>query len=331
MTEAFIYSWQVIAPILLMVVAGYVAKRILPMDTDFYKLVNKLCFRIFLPTSLFCNVYRMQAISEVNGKVLLFVIFAILLTVVLGMVVAHFIPERDQKGVMVQVAFRSNNMIMGIYIASALGGAAAESFAVSTVAISVCLFNILAVIVLEYYAGSESRGIKQTLEALIKNPLLIAILLGFLCVFIRNIERSIFGDTPFTLQNNLPSVYKLLTDFSKVATPVMIFNLGALLDFGATKAKLNRIIFGVCLRLLIAPAICLLLAVLLRNPLEITSVEYPALIAVFTTPAAVSGSVMVAEIGGDSQLASQIIIWSTAFSMVTMFLFIFAFRLMGLI
>lgn len=324
MAESFGYAWHVIAPILLMVAAGYFARRLLPMDLSFYQQFNKLCFRIFLPVSLFCNTCKISDIGSISWKVLLFIIFGILLAVLIGVIVVRFIPERAEKGVLVQASFRSNNTVIGLYIATALGGEAAEGFAVAALAAAVCLFNILAVVVLEYYAGSGTKSVRETVKALTKNPLLIAILLGLICVLARE-------NTPFTLRDSLPSLYTALTDFSKVATPAMIFNLGALLDFKATKEKLKRIVLGISLRLLIVPFVCLSLAVSLRGALGITAVEFPALIAIFASPAAVAGSVMVAEIGGDSQLASQIIVWSTAFSMITLFLFIFVFRLGGFI
>lgn len=331
MLESFGYAWHVIAPILLMVAAGYFARKFLPLDLKFYQQFNKLCFRIFLPVSLFCNTYKISDLGSISWKVLIFIVCGILLAVLIGIIAVRFIPERSEKGVLVQASFRSNNTVIGLYIATALGGARAEGFAVAALAVAVCLFNILAIVVLEYYAGTGKRSLSQTVRSLFKNPLLIAIFCGIVCILIREVENAVLGSVPFTLENSLPSVYKVLTDFSKVATPAMVFNLGALLDFKATREKLDRIILGISLRLVVVPLVCLALAVILRGTLGITSVEFPALIAIFASPAAVAGSVMVAEIGGDSQLASQIIVWSTAFSMITLFLFIFAFRFAGII
>ena len=331
MAESFGYAWHVIAPILLMVAAGFFARRVLPMDLKFYQQFNKLCFRIFLPVSLFCNTYKISDLGSISWKVLLFIIFGILLAVLIGVAVVRFVPSRAEKGVLVQASFRSNNTVIGLYIATALGGEAAEGFAVAALAAAVCLFNILAVVILEYYAGTGKKSIRETVRALTKNPLLIAIFLGLICILVRETEISILGTARFTLKDSMPSLYTALTDFSKVATPAMVFNLGALLDFKATKEKLGRIVLGISLRLVIVPLVCLSLAVWFRGALGITAVEFPALIAIFASPAAVAGRVMVAEIGGDSQLASQIIVWSTAFSMVTLFLFIFAGRLGGFI
>ena len=331
MLQSFSYAWNVIAPILLMILAGMLALRIFPMDRDFYKQLNKLCFRFFLPINLFCNVYKIADLSEISWKLLLFAVFGVFFAMGIGILVASRIPEREQKGVLVQAAFRSNNTVIGLYLATALGGAAAEAFASVALALVVCIYNILAVLVLEYYAGSRKRSLKETCRSLLKNPLLLALLAAFAVLLLRGGERLIWGSVPFTLEKNLPFVYKALTDFSKVATPVMIFILGAQLDFTAAREKWNRILLGVGLRLVIIPVICLSLAIALRKPLGLTELELPTFLAVYASPAAVSGSVMVAEIGGDSELAGQIIVWSSALSMLTLFLFISALRFAGLL
>lgn len=331
MFETFSYAWNVIAPILAMIAAGFAARRLLPMDEKFYKQLNALCFRVFLPMNLFCSVYKITGLSSVRWPVLLFAAGGVLLAAALGFIVIQFIPEREQKGVLVQATFRSNSTIIGLYLASALGGAAAEAFASVVLAVTVCIYNVLAVVVLEYYAGTKKRTFSETCASLLKNPLLNAILAGFAVLILRAVEKALFGDLPVTLQNTFAFLYKALTDFSKVASPLMIFALGAQLDFSDVHGKLGRLVLGCSMRLLVVPAVCLGLAAALRSPLQLTSVEVPALIAVFATPAALSGSVMVSEIGGDSRLTSQIIVCTTAFSMLTLFAIICIFRGIGLL
>ena len=48
--------------------------------------------------------------------------------------------------------------------------------------------------------------------------------------------------------------------------------------------------------------------------------EFPALIGVFGTPAAVSSAIMAGEMGNDEQLATQLVVWSSVASIFTMFL-----------
>jgi hypothetical protein len=46
---------------------------------------------------------------------------------------------------------------------------------------------------------------------------------------------------------------------------------------------------------------------------------YPALIALFASPVAVSSAVMAGSMGGDEQLATQLVVWTSLFSILTIF------------
>ena len=88
------------------------------------------------------------------------------------------------------------------------------------------------------------------------------------------------------------------------------------------------------MRLVIAPLVGIGTGMLISantNLINLTSVEYPALISLFASPIAVSSAVMVGEIGGDEQLAGQLVVWTSVFSMFTMFGIIFTMKTFGLI
>ena len=65
--------------------------------------------------------------------------------------------------------------------------------------------------------------------------------------------------------------------------------------------------------------------------LPMSRVEYPALVAIFASPIAVSSSVMVSEIGGDDQLGAQYVVWTSAGSMVSLFITVFIMRSFGIL
>ena len=109
----------------------------------------------------------------------------------------------------------------------------------------------------------------------------------------------------------------------------MLFVLGTRLDFSAVKELLPQLTLGVSLRLVVAPLVIIGGALLLRGPLGLTTVEMPTLVAISSTPVAVSSAVMVQEIGGDDQLASQLVIWTTALSLVTVFCIVYLLRTFG--
>ncbi len=323
--DNFLYALRAIMPILLIIGLGAVVRRLGSWDTVFFKRLNGLCFHLFLPISLFCNVYAVSELSEMNWKLIGVLILGILASLAMGWVAVQLlVPRRDQKGVVIQASFRANHAILGLPLAEALGGAAAMGFASLTTAVAVPVFNVLAVLVLSCY-GDRSRPSGAALaKRVAKNPLIVATLLGVACVLARNLLGI-----PIPLLQRVPPVYTALQNLAKIASPVMLFVLGACLDFKAVGALLPQVTLGVVLRLIATPALILGVMLALREPLQLTVVEMPAMVAVCASPVAVSSAVMTQEIGGDDQLASQLVVWTSVLSMLTIFVIVCILRSIG--
>ena len=323
--ETFLFALRAIAPILLIIGLGMAVRRLGNWDGAFFKRLNGLCFHLFLPINLFWNIYTVEDLREINWLLMGFLALGILAALGIGWVVTTLlIRERSQKGVMIQASFRANHAILGLPLAESLGGAAAMGFASVAKSMCVPIYNILAVWILSWYSGAEHPGMKTLLKRMAKNPLIGASLFGMLLVILRN---ALGLETP--VLQSLPSIYKTLQNLSRVASPLMLFVLGACLDFKAVGGLLPKISLGVLLRLVLAPGVVIGASLLLWEPLQITSVHMPTILAVCASPVAVSSSVMTQEIGGDDQLASQIVVWSSAASMLTIFLLVFFLRSVG--
>ena len=129
MIETFQYALRAVLPILFLIAAGFFVRRVGPWDSKFYKSLNKLGCHVFMPLNLFCNIYNIEDLSQVNWPMVLVVLAGIVLCLVLGMAAAQCLRQREQRGVLVQAAFRSNQAILGLPVAQALGGDASMAFA----------------------------------------------------------------------------------------------------------------------------------------------------------------------------------------------------------
>lgn len=331
------FSFNAVMPILLLMLTGYLLNRLHFADDAFFKKANTLVFKLFLPVLLFMNVYEIKSLGSVNWSVALYCVFAILLICLCGFAVAKiFFKKRDQIPVVAQCAFRSNYAIIGIPLADTLGGAQAVGFASVLSAFSIPLFNTLAVIILSHYSHTDHKGeFKDTLKKTAKNPLIIGVFLGVLVVGIRSLlPLNESGEIIFSIKRDMPFLYSALSNLSKGASPLALVVLGARFDFKAVSTLKKQIFAGTFMRLCIAPLIGIGLAFILSEYtplLSVTQVEYPALISLFATPIAVSSAVMVGEIGGDEQLASQFVVWTSLFSMFSMFIIIFTMKKFALI
>ena len=334
MFETFLYAFHAVMPMLLIMLLGFIVRRIGPWDGRFFKQVNKLCFHLFLPLSLALSVYNIQDLTAINWPALLFLPFCVLLCAGMGWVAARFlVPRRNQKGVILQAAYRSNQSFLGLPLASALGIEGAVAFASVAIALCIPLFNILSVVCLSYYSDREGvqADFRSMVRGVLTNPLVVGILTAICLVVIRQFLPTVDGVPVFSIARNLPSVYTAISNLAKVASPMMLFVLGTNLDLGSTRSILKELSLGLFLRLIAAPVLALSLFLLLRGPLGITPVEIPALLASFATPVAVSTPVMTQEIGGDEQLAGQLVVWSSLLSMFTIFCFIFLLRSFGVL
>ena len=334
MKDIFFYTLRAILPILLIVFLGSITRPAGPWPDDCYKTLNQLCFRLFLPIHLFYNVYSVENLAAMNWKVLCYLFFSVFLCLALGLITSRlFVHDRGQKGAVIQASFRSNQAILGLPLANALGGEEAMAFASLGTSVCVPVFNVLAVVVLAIYSGEEKSKISAAslVRRVITNPLIIGCVSGVFMVVVRQLLPVASGVPVFTIRNQLPSVYQAIENLSRVASPVMLFVLGTRLNFSSVSGLLPQLRLGLLLRLVICPAVVLGLALILRKQLGLTTLEMPTLIAVSSTPVAVSSAVMVQEMGGDDQLAGQLVVLSSVFSVISMFCVVSLMRFCGLL
>ena len=336
MLEVFSFSFNAVVPILLLAVAGYIIKQTGMFDDAFFKKCNTMVFKVFLPILIFKNIYDIDSVGDINFAVMLYCVVAILILCVIGNLTASaFAQNRGQKGVINQSSFRSNYAIIGIPLAESLGGTAAVAFAGVLSAVCIPLFNFLAVIILSRYSKQDYEPpVKDILKSAGKNPLIRGVGLGIAVLIIRSfIPVNEAGELLFSVREDLPFIYSTVSNLAKVASPLALVVLGARFEFKSVKSLAKPIIVSVILRLLVAPVLGIGCAVALSSMgiLNFTVTEYPALISLFGTPIAVSSAVMVGEIGGDEQLAGQIVVWTSLVSVFSIFATVFLMKSVALI
>ncbi len=313
-------------PIVLVIAVGYFLKTIRLFDEKFFPLLNKLCFRCCLPCLLFFNVYNVGNLSEIRnyGNICLFAVISIIMIFLLALAgVVFFVKEPRQKGVMLQGVYRSNYAIIGISLAMSISSDSGPVVAASILSsVSIPLFNVLAILSLSLFVTENGKKISpvSVLKKIVTNPLILGVATGFICLLIRFvIPENPDGVKYFTIKQNLPFVYKTISMLAQSASPVALIALGGNFTFSAVARLKYKIIAGVIARTILCPLICLTAA----YKFGFGSLEFPALIALYGTPLAVSTVPMTAEMGSDAELAGQLVVWTTLASAFTLFVIIF--------
>ena len=319
-----LFAINATAPIVLMVVVGYFLKRIGLLDPSLGKALNKLVFRVFLPAMLFLNMYKIQSFADIDFT---FVWYTLGATVILFAIaiptVRMMTKENPKRGALLQSVFRANYALVGIPLATSLFGEAGGIMATVLSAFIIPVFNTLAVVGLCLFSSDKRPSVKKVLVGVAKNPLIQSIAAGFVALGIRAVFVRLGVSFRLT---DLEPIYKTLSSLSSVATPLALLVLGAQFELSAIPELKRYITFGVVVRNFAVPFIGLGVAYLLGC---FEGAHFATFVAVFCTPVAVSSVPMAQEMDADVTLAGQLVIWSTVFSAISIFLASYALKVLG--
>lgn len=337
MLDIFLYSANALLPITILTALGFILRRAKIVDLQFLKSGNKLLFRLFIPVLVFYSIYKADGLTGVNWRLVLFIVFAITALFLIGLIIVRFFVKDPRcKGVIVQAVFRSNYSIIGLPLVEALGISGGLPLAALLSAVVIPTFNVLAVIALTVFVSgkSEKGGVKNILKGIAKNPLIIASVLGIAVLLIRQfLLTDASGELIFSVKRDLPFITKSLGFIADATSALSLIILGGMLDFKAVKGKTGTIALGVFCRLILAPAIGLTLVLVLNRAGVVlcTPADFTVLIAIFASPIAFASAVMAEEMGSDGDVARQIVAWTSALDILTLFIIISLFRYFGLI
>ena len=310
--ENLMISANAVLPMCLVMALGYGTRRLGWLRREEISTINKIAFRIFLPCLLYYNIYCSDLSGSLDPLLMTYAVGGVLLTFGLALgytLLTEKLPER--RGVLIQGMFRSNYVIMGIPVATALLGADQLGTVSILIAVIVPLFNMLAVVVLEVFRGQKPKPL-HILGQIAKNPLVIGSVLGILTL-VAGIRL------PHILEQTIQSV-------SAIASPLQLFLLGAFFQFSGLKTYRRELVTVSIAKLIVSPGLFLGLGALLG----FRGVAFVSLIGIFASPTAVNSFTMAQQMGGDAELAGDIVVTTSAASILTMFFWIFLFKSLGM-
>ena len=326
--DAFIFALKAVAPIILMVVIGYMLKKLGFMNERFAKEANRLVFRIFMPVMLFVNIYKIEDLSTINFGFMGFSAIALLIVFLLAIPTSIAVArQKNRRGVLIQAIIRSGYSLIGFSVAGSLCPEGGLMTATILSVIIIPMFNILTVISLVSIGNDsdEKPGVWKIVKDILTNPLIVGIAIGLACIGI----RTIFGNVGIEFRlSQITPVMEVLEYLARLAIPLALLVLGAQFEFSAVASLKREIIWGVALRTVVVPVLVIGTAFIFFRD-KFGAAQFATLVAAFATPVAVPSVPMVQEMGGDVTLAGQLVVWSTLVSAITIFVCTFLLRLGG--
>ena len=324
-----LFSLNVVMPLAILMAMGYLFRKQGLFTDGFVKAGNKLCFYVLLSCSLFKNLYD-SVLNEIPYRFIIFVVISIIAEFVLGIILAKAISDRkNQEGVIVQGVFRSNFAYIGIplstmmFTESQLVTQTSNEISIITI-FTIPLFNVLAVGALTYMNDhqSDENLLAASLKNLAKNPCIISVCLGIAVLLLRMAVPSV----SFVMKDRFGFIYKVLGYLASMSTPFSLLMVGAGLNFSHSLTNIRKLSLVVLAKNLVFPGLILLAAALMKS---FSPVDFAVMVSCFASPTAVSSAVMAREMKGDGELANEIVVYTTLFSILSLVIIIYALRTAG--
>jgi len=302
---------SVTAPVFSMLFLGVALKRLGLIDAAFINTASALVFRGTLPTLLFLGIVQADLRTALQPALLVYFVLATLGCFLLawGWAILRC-PEAD-RGIYTQGAFRGNNGIIGLALATSMYGDYGLSVGAVLGGVVILSYNTLSAIVLAIYSPEAKTDAWSLTKNILSNPLIIGVLAAI----------------PFAAwQISLPAW--LLTSgeyFAQMSLPLALICIGGTLTLESLRESSGMAISSSLMKVLWLP----LLATLGAWLWGFRDADLAILFLYFASPTAAASFVMAKAVGGNHQLAAAIIVLTTLATVVTTNLGLFVLQWAG--
>jgi len=297
----------IVLPIFALIYIGYYFRRIGLCTEQWVSILNKFVYYVSLPAVIVVSFWNInwqekEIWSAVGWNVFVYLAFALLIFLILQSL-KHL--SGKTKASMFMVAMVGNTVYLGFPILSHALGSQITPFVIAVGTVHLVLGLILSILAVDFWVV-KSRKISLYTDDLVKNPFFLAVVAGILL--------SLSG-----LRGSLINiVYKPLELLGATATPLALFALGGFLHGKFLKHHFNRSLFWAGVKILVFPIFFWLVLALLSVDKSIVSVA----VLTGTMPVAVTCFVIAEKFKLDEDFISNVILLSTAISVVTISIFL---------
>jgi len=291
-------------PIFSLILLGYFFKKIKFPSPDFWVKADKFTYYVLMPALLVYKVSTSNIDLEETIDLVSTALFSISI-IFFSLIILNFFIKFNNKAFtsIVQGGIRFNSYVLLAFVDSVYGDRGLVLAAI-VMAFVIPFINVLCISTFAIYIRDDKFSFPIFLKTIIKNPLIIACVVG-----------GLINASDITL----PTVaLKFLTILSGAALPMGLLSVGVGLEFRYLKSAKKELIASALVKLIYFPFVIYSvgLAFGLSNEMLAIAVIFGAM------PTAVSGYILARELGGDVSLMASIITLQTLLCMATLFLII---------
>jgi predicted permease len=299
------------APVFSMLFLGVGLKRLGWIDDGFINTASSLVFRGTMPALLFLGIVKAELSTALQPALLGYFVLATLVCFLIAWGWAIWRWPQVDRGIYTQGAFRGNNGIVGLALATSLYGDYGLSVGAVLGGVVILCYNTLSAIVLAIYSPHVKSGPWAIGKSILGNPLIIGVLAAIPIAYWR---------LP------LPGWLMISTQyFAQMTLPLALICIGGTLTLASLRNSSGIAISSSLMKMVWLP----LLATLGGWLCGFRGADLGILFLYFASPTAAASFVMARAVNGNHQLAAAIIVITTLAGVVTINLGLFLLQWLG--
>lgn len=297
-----IFIVNTVSPIFLIVVLGWVLRKIGVIHEEFIRQSTKFVFNVTLPVLIFLKLATVDFSTIFDGKIIVLVYGCMFIIFFLSWLLAKiFIIKGTGRGVFIQGGFWPNNVIIGLALIMNIFGEDAVSKMVMILVFLIPLDYMLSVVALTISDRKEKRSeaLTEMIKSVALNPVIIAAIVAIVISL---------------LQVPIPRVIINTGNYlAAITLPLALIGVGGTLRIKYLQ-KTSFITLGASIvKLLVAP----LVATIIGYSIGYTGTDLGIIYIIFACPTAIVSYVLADAMTPHGEIAGNIVLTTTIASSIT--------------
>ncbi|MBV7561468.1 AEC family transporter [Pseudomonas sp. sia0905] len=287
------------APVFSMLFLGVLLKRLRWIDDAFIDTASSLVFRGTMPTLLFLSIINADLSTALKPALIGYFVFATLMCFFIAWSWAIWRCPQADRGIYTQGAFRGNNGIVGLALATSMYGDYGLSVGAVLGGVVILCYNVLSAIVLAIYSPNMKADPWTLCKSIFTNPLIIGVLSAI---------PFAYWQIPLPHWTMVSAEY-----FAQMTLPLALICIGGTLSLASLRESSGVAISSSLMKMVWLP----LLSTLGAWVVGFRGADLAILFLYFVSPTAASSFVMAKAVNGNYRLAAAIIVITTLAAVVS--------------
>lgn len=286
-------------PIFLLIILGYGFKHLKFPNEEFWASSEKFTYFVLFPSLL---IYKLSIANLKDIEGVLFVSSALIALFIVSVLLVLFNKMVTFEGAsftsIYQGGIRFNTYVF-LALIDALYGDKGLVLAAFLITFMIPIINVCCITIFSFYASNSKITFLSVFKSIIKNPLILACLIGA-------------GINYLNINLTIP-VEKTLSILSSAALPLGLLSVGVGLHLSHIKEAKLALVISTVAKLIIFPLSVFLVA----SFAGLEGLPLYILVIFSSMPTASSSYILAKQLGGDTKLMSSIITLQTLVSIFT--------------